>query len=151
MRVRDLDGKTWQVGRRWLPWRRRIRHTPDYWDFDLPDVGGLVEDLPGFLGVLVAGIVLVIALPFLLLALTSLLELSLLVALLPVVVVVRVALRRPWTVQVIAPDGALAVAEPVVGWRESGERVAALAAALRERRSAAGEGTDGGEGADGKR
>ena len=66
MRVRDLDGRTWRVGRRWLPWRRAFRDVPDVDDLSIPS---------------------------------------------------------------------LAVAEPVVGWRMSGERAAALAASLREHRS----------------
>lgn len=135
MRVRDLDGNTWRVGRRWLPWRRKVRHDPDVRDFDVPDIGGLIDDLPGFLAALVIGVVVVITLPLILLALTSLIELSLLLALLPVVVLFRVAFRRPWTVQVIAPNGSVTVAEPVVGWRESGERVQALARSLRGHRS----------------
>jgi hypothetical protein len=134
VRVRDLEGNTWRVGRRWLPWRRRIRNVAD-WDFELPDLGGLVDDLPGFLGVLLAVVAVLIMLPFVMLAIGAMIELALLLALLPLVVLVRVALRRPWTVQVIAPNGSVAVAEPVVGWTASGERVAALAASLREHRA----------------
>jgi hypothetical protein len=131
VRVRDLDGKTWRVGRRWLPWRRRIREIPDVNDYSLPDLD-IGDDLPGFLAVLAIAFVVIITLPFLLLAIGFMIELSLLLSLLPVAVLFRVALRRPWTVQVIAPDGSLAAAEPVVGWRESGERVQARAASLRE-------------------
>jgi hypothetical protein len=155
VQVRDRDGRTWRVGRRWLPWRRRVREVPDFdFGWDLPDLGGLADDLPGFLVGLLIGLAVIIALPFVLLALGFLLEVSLLLALLPVAVLVRVALRRPWTVQVIAPDDSLASAEPVVGWRESGERVAARASTLREHRSEAGavapgEGTAGG-GTDGE-
>lgn len=135
MRVRDLEGHTWRVGRRWLPWRRRIRNVADWGDLGLPDLGGLVDDLPGFLGVLLAALAVIIMLPFILLAIGAMIELSLLLALLPLAVLVRVALRRPWTVQVIAPNGSVVTAEPVVGWTASGERVAALAASLREHRA----------------
>lgn len=107
---------------------------PDVRDFDLPGLD-LGDDLPGFLAALLIAAVVIVTLPFLLLAIGFVIEFSLLLALLPLAVLFRVALRRPWTVQVIAPDGSLAAAEPVVGWRESGERVQALAASLREHRT----------------
>lgn len=101
---------------------------------DLGELAGAADDLPGFLGALVFGLLLIVLLPLIVLVLWAAVELAVLLALLPLAVLIRVALRRPWTVQVIAPGGALSHQERVVGWRASGRRVEALAGQLREQR-----------------
>jgi hypothetical protein len=131
MRVRDLDGRTWRVGRRWLPWRRRIRDAPA---IDPTNFGDLGDDPLSIAVLLLLGVVAMFVLPLLLLVIGVILELSLLVAFLPVVILFRVALRRPWVVNVVDPDGKISHVERVVGWRASGARVAVLAAGLRDYR-----------------
>jgi hypothetical protein len=129
MRVRDLDGRTWRVGRRWLPWRRRIRDAPDA---DMTGIAEHGDDLPSFFVLLLIGLAASFIVPILLLVIGIVLELALLFVLFPVVVLIRVTLRRPWVVQVIGPDGKVSRVEKVVGWRESGDRIASLAIELRE-------------------
>jgi hypothetical protein len=93
MKVRDPSGQTWRVTRRWVPWRRRLK-------------GGIMEGptFPTGLGddpiSMVIGIVcLIIALPFLLLALVAGLELLLLLLVLPFAVLGRVLFGSHWHVE----------------------------------------------------
>lgn len=118
MKVTDRSGQRWLIGRRILPWRRRLR---------MPDVSGL-GDLGGgddILGV----ILLILAIPVLVVTAVFLSEVLLLLLLLPVVVLLRVAFKRPWIVDVRPAKDRRAVThtEQVVGWRAAGERVQALA------------------------
>jgi hypothetical protein len=73
----------------------------------------------------------VFVLPVLVVVLGVVLELAVLLLLLPVAVGVRVALRRPWTVQVLGPDRSVRHSERVVGWRASGCRIRELAEDVR--------------------
>jgi hypothetical protein len=121
-------GETFRVHRRVLPWRRKIREKPE-WDFldalDVPDVDHL-----GVLGAILLVIGIVIALPVVILALLVVGEVLLLLLLLPLFVLARVALKKPWIVEVTRRRKVVH-AEAVVGWGAAGKRVRALAGELR--------------------
>jgi hypothetical protein len=97
---------------------------------DLPSGGG-DDPVTAAIGLILLVIGLIVILPALVVILGLVLELAALLAVLPLVVGVRVALNRPWTVQVVAPDGTVQHTERVVGWRASGERAAELAETVR--------------------
>lgn len=123
MKVRDPQGQTWRVTRRWVPWRRRLRGI-DSGPLDL--AGGLGDDP---ISAIVAIVLLVLALPFLALSLVVATELLLLLLLLPFAVLARVLLGRAWTIEARrgftiwwdAPGG---------DWRASGEQIRAVAGAI---------------------
>src|SRR3954468_9385609 len=58
-KVTSPDGRTWTLGRRWMPARRRLGRM-DVPDLGLPDVGGGLDDL-GVVGTIIGAIVLAIA------------------------------------------------------------------------------------------
>ncbi|UUW92344.1 hypothetical protein ABFU82_00250 [Nocardioides sp. WV_118_6] len=89
MKVRDPQGRTWRVTRRWVPWRLRRRKV----DPDLL-VGG--DDPISCLVVFVVGLV---VLPLLLIVVVFALEALLLALLLPVVALARVWFGRSWWVE----------------------------------------------------
>jgi hypothetical protein len=118
MKVTDRQGRKVKVGRRWLPWRRRLR------DIDAPalDFGGGDDPISAVLAI----VGLILAIPFLLALVLLLSELFLLVLLLPLVLLVRILLRRPWTVEA-THGGKVLLSERVRGWEESGARVREIA------------------------
>ena len=124
MRVTTADGRELRIGRRWLPWRPRTRNVDgDANFFDL--VGG--DDPMGFVLSILLALVLTLLAPVLAVVLVLTGEVLLVLALLPLAVLLRVLLRRPWLVEV-REGRTLLAAEPVVGWRASGERIRQLAA-----------------------
>ncbi|MFI7588419.1 hypothetical protein ACIB24_15220 [Spongisporangium articulatum] len=136
MHAVDPAGRTWRIRRRWLPWRRRIRDVPDY-GIDLPSVDLGDDPISAVIGVVLLVIVTILVLPFLVVFAGLLLELGLLLALLPLAVLARIALRRPWTIEVFGPGrrflirGPLQHEERVVGWRASSRKIHEYAAAAR--------------------
>ncbi|TNM40400.1 hypothetical protein FHP29_10095 [Nocardioides albidus] len=126
MKVRDPDGRTWRVTRRWVPWRRRLRELPDAGPLD--GLNGLGDDP---VSAIIAIVLLVLALPLVILALFVALELLLLLLLIPFAALARVAFGAHWTIEARrgftiwwdAPSG---------GWRESGEQIRAVARAIHE-------------------
>jgi hypothetical protein len=119
VRVRDPQGQVWRVSRRWVPWRRRLKG----WlgeTFSWLTIG----DDPVSLVLLV-----VVGIPFLLVAVLALAELLLLLLVLPFALLLRVAFGRHWVVEVRRgfriwweDDGG--------DWRASGTRLHDLAAAI---------------------
>jgi hypothetical protein len=97
-------------------------------DLDFPDGD---DPITTAINLVLLAVALVLAVPVVLVLTGVLLELAVLLALLPLAVLVRVALRRPWTVRVVSPDRAVRHTEQVVGWRTSGARVAELAERIR--------------------
>jgi hypothetical protein len=122
MKVMDPHGRTVRVGRRWLPWRRRVRDLESY---DAGGIGVGGGDDPLSLALALVGLVLLV--PFVLALLLLVGELFLLLLLLPVVVLVRVLLRRPWTIEATC-KGHLLWQERVKGWTESEMRILEIAA-----------------------
>lgn len=120
VKVTEPGGTTVRIGRRWLPWRRRLRHLDD---LDVPDVP--LGDDP--ISAVIAVIMLVIALPFIALFAIALGELLLLLAVLPLALLVRVAFGRPWTVDVTR-QGELVLSERAPDWPSSTELIHDLAA-----------------------
>lgn len=115
VKQRGPQGSTYTVRRRWLPWRRKVE-MPD----SLGGFSGVGDDL-GCLGV----IAVIVMVPFLVVAVIALVELLLLLLLLPVWLLVRVVLRRPWTIEV-RRDRRLVHTEKVVGWQASDLRMRRL-------------------------
>ncbi|GAW50848.1 MULTISPECIES: hypothetical protein [unclassified Nocardioides] len=125
MKVSSPDGTTWRVSRRWVPWRRRLKGALD----GVPDLGiGSLGDDP--ISVIVGIVLLIILIPFILLALVAGVELLLVLLVLPFAVLGRMLLGRHWTVEV--RRGWRPYAEEQAGdWQASGLRVHALADDLR--------------------
>lgn len=125
MKVVDPEGRTWRVTRRWVPWRRRLR-APGSGPLD--GLNGLGDDP---VSAVIAIVLLILALPFIILALFVAFEFVLLLLLIPFAALARVALGAHWTIEARrgftiwwdAPSG---------DWRESGERIASVARAIRE-------------------
>ncbi|QBR92084.1 hypothetical protein [Nocardioides euryhalodurans] len=125
MRVSDPYGTTWRVTRRWLPWQRQLRGV-DLPTGDPSRVGDLGHD-PGDL--LLGGLLLVVLAPGLVLFVLAGLELALLVALLPLVLLARVVLGRHWHVE--ARRGWTPVWEGEAGgWSGSARRIREVCAAI---------------------
>ncbi len=123
MKVIAPDGSEWKVGRRWLPWRARLRDTggPDIGDFfAFDDLAGLAVGI----AVVLLTLVVILLLPFLVL----IVELALLLVLGVVTFFSRVVLRRPWTVQA-RTEGTLREWK-VPGFRNAGDKVQEVAAAI---------------------
>jgi hypothetical protein len=128
-KVTAPDGRTWTLGRHWLPARKRVGRVK------LRDLGDLTPssldgaDDVGVLGAIVIAIVAVIALIVLALVLFNVvaiaIELALLVILLLAGVFGRVVLRRPWTV--FARSGETLHTTQVKGWQASGRTIDELA------------------------
>ncbi len=112
-----------RIGPRWLPWRRRLR----YLDVgDLPNIP--IGDDP--ISAVLAVVALIIALPFIVLFALALSELLILLALLPLVMLARVALLHPWTMEVVR-KGELVASREAADWPATREVRAELAAAAR--------------------
>lgn len=129
-RVVAADGSEWRVGRRWLPWRVRLRR--DGWDMiDVPaDLGGL-DDVPGVLGAILAALAIVV----LLLVVWPIVALAVEVVALVIGVVVlagtRAVLRRPWTVEAVERGrSGPPLTWRVAGWRASRAHIDTVAVAL---------------------
>jgi len=120
VRVTTTDGRALRIGRRWLPWRPRPR------DFSGVDIGMPGDDLGGVGLSIVLGIVPMLLAPVILLVLVLTGEVVVAIALLPLAVLTRVLLRRPWLVEV-RQHRHLLHSEKVVGWRPSGQRIRELA------------------------
>lgn len=123
VKVKDPDGRTWRVTRRWVPWRRRLKGSLD----GAPDVPiGLGDDpISAIIGV----ILLIILLPFLILALIAGLELLLLLLLLPFVLLGRVLFGTHWTIE--ARRGfEIWWDAPAGDWQASGVRIHEVARAI---------------------
>jgi hypothetical protein len=117
--VTDPHGRTWKIGRRWLPKRPRFARA------DIPDVGPGNIDLPGddlgvfgiILGAIV-GIVVVVVLALLLFNVIAIaLELLIVIVVALAGVIGRVVFRRPWTV--FARSGDQRYETRVVGYLNS--------------------------------
>jgi hypothetical protein len=125
VKVSSPDGTVWRVTRRWVPWRRRVKGALDW----MPDLGfvSLGDDpISAILGI----ILLVLLIPFVVLALISGVELLLVLVILPFAILGRVLFGRHWTVEV--RRGWRPYAEEQAGdWQASGLRIHALADALR--------------------
>ncbi len=115
----------WRVSRRWVPWRRRLKGALDA----IPDLGvGPLGDDP--ISAVIGIVLLIIALPFLVLALVAGFEFLLVLLVLPFAVLGRVLFGRHWTVEV--RRGWRPWWEARSGdWQESGLRIHAVADAIR--------------------
>lgn len=137
-RIYGADNREWVVGRRWLPWRPRRRgrlgeasdamHGIDF-GFDVLDEGpwGL------FLTVIVA-IVFVLFVVFVFPLILTALEIVLVLVLLPLFVVARVVLRKPWII--VARTKGPPPEERTVsasGWRASAQAMERLIQEIRSR------------------
>lgn len=94
MKVEDSSGQAWRVTRRWVPWRRRLSARDADFAPEVP--GGLGDDL---FSAIIFVVFLVLAIPFVLLALLVAVELLLLLLLLPFAVLGRIVLGRHWHVE----------------------------------------------------
>jgi hypothetical protein len=130
-KVTSPDGRTWTLGRRWAPARRRFARV-DIGDIGIPDVSGGLDDL-GIIGTVIAAILLAIAVVVIALVLFNVVAIAIefLIVFVALVagVVGRVVFRRPWTV--FARSGAVVHYRPAVGWRASRRALDELAARLR--------------------
>lgn len=128
-RVTGPDGRSWRIGRQWLPWQVRRR------ELDSDDTFHITEAADDPLSVLalfalavVAAVLLAFLLPLLLLGL----EFALLVVLVPLLAAFRVLTRRPFTVTARERGKAVpAATKQVVGWRASGRTAARWADQVR--------------------
>jgi len=127
VKVRDPEGQTWRVTRRWVPWRRRLRSAGTG---PLDGLNGLGDDP---ISAIIAIVLLILALPFVILALFVAVEFLLLLLLIPFAALARAAFGAHWTVEARrgftiwwdAPSG---------DWRRSGERIRAVAGEIAEGR-----------------
>jgi len=127
-KVTAPDGRTWTLGRRWMPRYRRIgRADPGDVAPDVPDLGG---DDTGILAAIVLAIFAVIAAVFIALVLFNVvaiaIELLLIVVLFVAGVVGRVVFRRPWVVFAAAKNASFHEVG-IVGWRASRREIDRLA------------------------
>lgn len=126
VKVRDPQGQTWRVTRRWVPWRRRLKGSLDA----LPDLPGGTSLGDDPVSLVIGLVLLVLLLPFLLLGLVAGLELLLLLAVFPFALLGRVLLGRHWTVEV--RRGFRPFWEQEAGdWQASGVRIHEVADAIR--------------------
>lgn len=100
-RVYGADNREWRVARRWLPWKPRVRgpfrdavHASDGFDVGF----GLADGPSGIVVAIGATIAFVLFVVFLLPLLLTALEIVVVLALLPVFVVARLVLRKPWII-----------------------------------------------------
>jgi hypothetical protein len=128
------NGRTWRVGREWLP-RRRVRVPRGRGDrglLDWLDPSTLVDDFSA--GGILAGIAVVLALVIALFVVWPIVAIAIEVVLLVVLFLAglagRVVLRRPWRVVARTGPPWREVTHDVVGWRASGEAIDAMAAAI---------------------
>ena len=133
MHVSAPDGSSWNVTRRWAPWRPRWRRDDGVGDpgpglFDADDPAALVLGLIVFLALLVLA-------PFIFPLIVGVLEIVLLVVLLPGAVLWRVAGRGQWEVEVRPARGRVFSGRPVHledagGWRASRQRISDICAEI---------------------
>jgi len=124
MKVSDPTGQTWRVTRRWVPWRRRLKGA----------IGSVPDVVPSGLGsdpisAVIFVVCLIIAIPFLLLALLASIELLALLLVFPVALAGRVLFGRHWTIEVrrgFRPHWE----ERSGDWSTSGRRIAEVAEAI---------------------
>jgi len=133
-KVTDPHGVRWHVGRQWAPWRVRVRpERPDWGDGG--GGGDWLGPLDDAAGILVGlGILVAVALAFLVIWPIVALAVELVIVLVGVLVTVvgRLVLRKPWTVVARARGGRNhRHVWSVAGWRASGELVDGAAEALR--------------------
>lgn len=127
MKVTDPSGQSWRVSRRWVPWRRRLKGALD----GAPDLPTGLGDDP--ISAIVGIVLLIILIPFLLLAAVAGVELLLLLLVLPFALVGRVAFGRHWTVEV--RKGWTPYWEVRAGdWQASTVRIHEVSSAIREGR-----------------
>jgi len=122
VKVKDPQGRTWRVSRRWVPWRRRLKG----WVENAPDMPALGDDP---ISLVIGLVLLVLLLPLVVVALVAALELLLLLLVLPFAVLLRVVLGRHWTVET-RWDFHLWWEGPGGTWRESRAAIAEVAEAI---------------------
>lgn len=121
MKVRDPEGRTWRVTRRWLPWRPRRRQGLD------PRL--MIEAADGLAALVVFLVLGLIVLPLLSIVVVLALEWLLVLLVLPVVVLLRIAFGHRWWVE--ARIGFRPYWEEEVGtWAQSRDRIRSVAGAI---------------------
>ncbi|GEP35997.1 hypothetical protein NSZ01_37650 [Nocardioides szechwanensis] len=124
VKVKDPSGQTWRVTRRWVPWRRRLKGVLP----NMPTGVGSLGDNP--ISLVIGIIFLIIAIPFILLAIVAALELLLLFLVIPFALLARALFGQHWTVE--ARRGFhIWYDEPAGDWQASGIRIHALADQIR--------------------
>ena len=121
MRVRDPEGRTWRVTRRWLPWRPRRRQGLD------PHL--MLEAADGLVALVFFLVLGLIILPLLSIVVVLALEWLLILLILPVVVLLRIAFGHEWWVEArlgFRPHWE----EPAGTWAQSRQRIRAVADAI---------------------
>ncbi|HET7689213.1 MAG TPA: hypothetical protein VFK41_02460 [Nocardioidaceae bacterium] len=111
MKVTTPDGRRINVRRRWLPWRRKLRQLED-----TPDLGVTAVD----------DVLAVVAAIVFLLFLAVLVEALVVLLLAPLLLLARVVLGLPWTVEVLEGSTVLGT-ERVRGWSDATVRIHELA------------------------
>ncbi len=127
--VQDATGATWNVKRRWLPWKPRPRDVSDFATGE--DIDAFGDDPIS----LVIGLIFAIAiLPILIVIGVFLAEILLLLLVIPVAMLLRIAFIRSWPIEVWQGKR-LMEQESVKGWRASSERIHDLVNEIRLRHS----------------
>lgn len=124
MKVVDPQGRTWRVSRRWMPWRRKS--SVGDWG-DVPGADGIGDDP---ISMIIGVLLIVLLIPFVILAVLVALEMLLLLALLPFAILARMLLGRHWRVEVREGWDFRWEVE-AGGWSESGRRIEQVATDLR--------------------
>lgn len=123
--VRDPNGRSVRVRRLWWPYRRVVnKRTVE--TFDGPDTTMWMSDLDDPISLFIAACALVLMLPLLVVLFVGFAEVLLLLPLIPLYLLGRIALRRPWRLEVTR-EKRVVYRERVVGWRASRERMEQLA------------------------
>lgn len=128
--IRGADGREWRVARRWLPWAPRKRGRFDGAADALhgSDLGVDIGDGPaGVVIAIVAAVAFVLFIVFVLPIVLTILEIVLVLFLLPLFVVARLVLRKPWVIvaRTKGPPPEERSAS-VSGWRASGNAMQEL-------------------------
>lgn len=125
MKVQDPQGQTWRASRRWVPWRRRLKGAWQFLDwFPSHHLGN--DPVSSIIFV----VLLIIAIPFLLIAFIASLELLLVLLVLPFAILGRVVLGRHWTVE-LRRGWTPWYEEEAGDWQASGIAIHALADRVR--------------------
>ena len=124
MKVKDSNGQTWRVTRRWVPWRRKLKGAMQM----LPDLPvGMIDDGP--LAVIGLILLMLFLFPFLVIAFVASVELLFLLLIFPFALLARVLFGTHWTVEV--REGFSPFYEMQSGsWSESGHKIREIAAAI---------------------